>query len=58
MTLPLGIPIDPRTGEPIEPEEREHYIRCECGAWIDCRDLAQVLAHHGRHERPAGSGDQ
>ena len=39
-----------------EEEDRLHFIRCEvCGKWFDCRDLAEVLAHH-EHEVPQGVG--
>jgi hypothetical protein len=41
-------------------EDRLHFIQCTvCGQWFDCRDLAEVIAHH-EHEvpRPAGVGTE
>ena len=33
----------------IPTTEAEHHIQWPaCGGWLDCRDLAQVLAHDGR----------
>lgn len=30
----------------VGPEPREDFVKCQdCGGWIDCRDLAMVLAH-------------
>jgi hypothetical protein len=26
-------------------EEKEHYIQCDCGEYIDMRDLAEVFGH-------------
>ena len=26
-------------------EEREHYILCDCGTYIDMRDLSDVINH-------------
>jgi Zn-finger nucleic acid-binding protein len=38
-------------GEPAD--EREHFDQCpDCGAWLDLRELGQVLAHE---EACAGS---
>ena len=49
----IGIPINPRTGEPVELAEEEHYQRCPaCGGWIDCRDLGMVLDHEGPLPHP------
>lgn len=34
--------------------DAEHFTECgECGHPIDMRDLAEVFAHEGPHERPA-----
>jgi hypothetical protein len=45
----MGRPV----GEPPK-DEAEHYIRCPgCGAWMDCRDLGQVLAHTSDLPHPA-----
>ena len=34
--------------------KEEHYYRCPaCGAWLDCRDLGQVLDHEGPAPHPA-----
>ena len=39
----IGVPIDG-----IPTTEAEHYLRCPaCGGMIDCRDLAQAIAHNG-----------
>jgi hypothetical protein len=32
--------------------ETEHFIRCDCGGWVDCRDLGQVLEHVGPLPHP------
>ena len=51
---PRGRYIGKRDGPPPA-DELEHFIQCgECGAWLDCRDLGDVLAHEGPHERPKG----
>lgn len=35
-----GVPRDPPA------DEREHFIQCtDCGQWMDCRDLGDVLHH-------------
>jgi len=26
-------------------EEKQHFIRCECGEFIDMRDLAEIFSH-------------
>jgi hypothetical protein len=44
----FGRPIDPRTGEPVEVAETDHFYRCECGSWVDCRDLGWSSATGGR----------
>jgi hypothetical protein len=31
--------------EEIPFEDREHFIRCDCGAYFDMRDLGQVFLH-------------
>jgi len=45
------------TGERIDmpvTNEREHFERCPaCGAWIDLRDLGQVLDHAGPLPHPS-----
>jgi hypothetical protein len=42
----IGRRINPETGEFVEGPEAEHFYRCEmCGAMVDKRDLAAVLAH-------------
>jgi hypothetical protein len=33
-------------------EERKHYIQCECGEWIDCRNLAKVFEHQHAYNMP------
>ena len=43
--------VDPKTGQPIEVREAEHFYRCKVyGALVDCRDLGQVFDH-----RPGGT---
>jgi hypothetical protein len=29
----------------LNPEEREHYILCDCGKFVDMRDLSDVINH-------------
>jgi hypothetical protein len=29
----------------LSPEERRHFILCECGEYIDMRDLSIVFSH-------------
>ena len=32
----------------LSPDERQHYIRCDCGSYVDMRNLSEVLGHlHG-----------
>mgnify|MGYP006309152333 CR=1 FL=1 len=32
-------------------EDRQHFIQCrECGEWIDCRSLDEVIKHETDHE--------
>ena len=41
-----GVRVDPKTGEPIDVPEAEHFYSCKvCGALVDCRDLGQVFDH-------------
>jgi hypothetical protein len=55
----LGLPIDPKTGKPIELPEPDHFYRCEaCGALVDRRDLGQVYEHEGELPHPAGDKPQ
>ncbi|MFL5787320.1 MAG: hypothetical protein ACJ748_04660, partial [Flavisolibacter sp.] len=29
-------------------EEKQHYIKCDCGEYVDMRDLSDVFSHlHG-----------
>jgi hypothetical protein len=45
------------TDRPVDAAEAEHFMRCPgCGGWIDCRDLAIVLGHHGPLPHPAEDG--
>jgi hypothetical protein len=38
----------------IPTTEGDHYMRCPaCGGTLDCRDLAQVIAHNGPLPHPA-----
>jgi len=38
----------------IPTTEGEHYMRCPAGGgMIDCRDLAQAIAHNGPLPHPA-----
>ena len=53
-----GRPIDPRTGKVVEVSEAEHFYRCECGSWVDCRDLGMVFGHWGTLPHPGGDRDQ
>ena len=33
----------------LTPEEREHYILCACGDFVDMRNLSEVFKHlHGK----------
>ena len=54
----FGRPIDPRTGKLVEVSEAEHFYRCECGSWVDCRDLGVVFGHWGALPHPADDRDQ
>jgi len=29
----------------LHPEEQRHFIKCDCGEYIDMRDLSQVFKH-------------
>ncbi len=29
----------------LSPDEKEHYIRCECGSYVDMRNLSDVFRH-------------
>lgn len=29
----------------FSPEERRHFMKCECGEYFDMRDLADVMKH-------------
>jgi hypothetical protein len=29
----------------LPPEEQQHFIQCDCGAYIDMRNLSEVFAH-------------
>jgi hypothetical protein len=50
----LGQPFD---GFPTN--EAEHFMRCPaCGGLIDCRDLAQALAHNGPLPHPSEDKQQ
>ena len=54
-----GERVDPRTGEPIQVEEAEHFSQCtRCGAWVDCRDLGMVFDHEGSLPHPALDQEQ
>jgi hypothetical protein len=51
--IPRGKYLGVRVGDPPK-HEAEHFIRCPaCDGWIDCRDLAQALEHHGPLPHPA-----
>lgn len=43
----LGYYRDDDTFVPIDDgDEREHFIQCPgCLAWVDCRDLGDVMQH-------------
>jgi hypothetical protein len=44
----LGGPVDG-----IPTLEAEHFTRCPaCGGLVDCRDIAQALAHNGPLPHP------
>jgi hypothetical protein len=44
---------DPVSSKPIDTADKDHFMKCPpCGGWIDCRDLAIVLAHHGPLPHP------
>lgn len=36
-----------------KPTDADHFVKCECGGLIDCRDLAQVFEHQGPLPHPA-----
>jgi hypothetical protein len=43
-----GVPADS-----IPTQEADHFVRCPaCGGLVDCRDLAQALAHNGPLPHP------
>jgi hypothetical protein len=51
--IPRGKYLGVRVGDPPK-HEAEHFIRCPaCDGWIDCRDLAQALEHHGPLPHPS-----
>jgi len=53
----LGTEEDPVSGKPIDTANQDHFMKCPvCGGWIDCRDLAIVLEHHGPRPHPAQDG--
>ena len=56
------IPRGRYIGEPadgIPTTEAEHFMQCPaCGGWLDCRDLAQALAHDGPLPHPAQDQQQ
>jgi len=29
----------------LSPEEQQHFIRCDCGEFVDMRDLSDVFRH-------------
>jgi hypothetical protein len=29
----------------LTPGEQDHFIRCDCGEYIDMRDLGEVMSH-------------
>jgi hypothetical protein len=33
-------------------DESEHFMRCDCGGWIDCQDLSAILDHDGPLPHP------
>jgi hypothetical protein len=43
----IGVPVG---GDPAD--ESEHFYQCDCGAWVDMRDLATVLDHEGPLPHP------
>ncbi len=50
--VPRGKFIGTRVGG--EPEnEADNFDQCGCGAWVDCRDLGQVLEHVGPYPHPS-----
>lgn len=53
--IPRGRYLGHRVGgDPAD--EREHFFQCTiCGGWVDMRDMGDVLAHEGPHERPPQS---
>lgn len=49
----MGVAIDPKTREPLELEEHEHFYVCAaCGQAVDIRNLGQVLHHEGGEHEP------
>jgi hypothetical protein len=50
MKVPRGKYRGERIDQPAA-DEREHFERCPaCGAWVDLRNLGQVLDHAGPSE--------
>jgi hypothetical protein len=50
--IPRGKIIGRRVGKQPA-NEAEHFVRCPCGGWVDCRDLGQVLEHVGPLPHPS-----
>ena len=55
----IGKRVDPKTGEPVEVAEEEHFMRYPaCGGVLDMRDLGAAFAHHGPLPHPVGDKPQ
>ena len=37
--------MDMQNIDHLSPEEKEHFIRCECGSYVDMRNLSDVFRH-------------